>query len=408
MKANPLLHRAAAKPRPDLALWASLLLVGALLAGCATPPPPAASTAEVAFDQAVVQATDNLMAQTQKLPAFVAKLTGTRAVVIDPMFESPSGQQTALTRLLEERVTMRLRGNQFEVLPFQPASLGKAQYLLTGTLTRVQAAAKAGGRPPFQIDLALTDTKNGMVVAQSSSRARDDNLDTTPTPYYRDSPILVKDGVVDGYIRTSATPPGKPADPAYFQRVTTAATINEATQLYNGDRYQEALDLYKSVLATPSGEQMRTLNGIYLTCMKLGKNTEAEQAFGKVVAYGIANNNLGVKFLFKPNSTDFWPDPKISGPYPIWLRQIARYSASEKVCMNVVGHTSRTGSEPYNDRLSEQRATAIRQRLAAEAPELMTRTKASGVGFRENIIGTGSDDATDALDRRVEFKIVGC
>jgi outer membrane protein OmpA-like peptidoglycan-associated protein len=408
MKANLLRQRAAAMPRPAIALWASLLLVGTLLAGCATPPPPVASTDEVAFEQAVAQATDNLMAQTQKLPAFVAKLTGTRAVVIDPMFESPSGQQTALTRLLEERVTQRLRGNQFDVLPFQPASLGKAQYLLTGTLTRVQAAAKAGARPPFQIDLALTDTKNGMVVAQSSSRARDDNLDTTPTPYYRDSPILVKDGVVDGYIRTSATPPGKPADPAYFQRVTTAATINEATQLYNGDRYQEALDLYKSVLATPSGEQMRTLNGIYLTCMKLGKNSEAEQAFGKVVAYGIANNNLGVKFLFKPNSTDFWPDPKISGPYPIWLRTIARYSASEKVCMDVVGHTSRTGSEPYNDRLSAQRATVIRQKLTTEAPELTARTKASGVGFRENIIGTGTDDATDALDRRVEFKIVGC
>lgn len=408
MKANLFDHGTAAARRPSLSLWALVLLLGALAAGCATPPPPVASTDEVAFDQAVAQATDNLMAQTQKLPAFVAKLTGTRAVVIDPMFESPSGQQTALTRLLEERVTMRLRGNQFEVLPFQPASLGKAQYLLTGTVTRVQAAAKAGGRPPFQIDLALTDTKNGMVVAQSSSRARDDNLDTTPTPYYRDSPILVKDGVVDGYIRTSATQPGKPADPAYFERVTTAATINEATQLYNSDKYQEALDLYKTVMATPSGEQMRTLNGIYLTCMKLGKNAEAEQAFGKVVAYGIATNNLGVKFLFKPNSTDFWPDPKVSGPYPIWLRTIARYSASEKVCMDVVGHTSRTGSEPYNDRLSAQRATVIRQKLTTEAPELTQRTKASGVGFRENIIGTGTDDATDALDRRVEFKIVGC
>lgn len=407
MKTN-LSESAVATRRPSVLLCALALLIGALAAGCATPPPPVASTDEVAFEQAVAQATDNLMAQTQKLPAFVAKLTGTRAVVIDPMFENPSGQQTALTRLLEERVTLRLRGNQFEVLPFLPASLGKAQYLLTGTVTRVQAAAKPGGRPPFQIDLALTDTKNGMVVAQSSSRARDDKLDTTPTPYYRDSPILVKDNVVDGYIRTSATPPGKPADPVYFERVTTAATINEATQLYNGDRYQEALDLYKTVLATPSGEQMRTLNGIYLTCWKLGKNAEAEQAFGKVVAHGIATNNLGVKFLFKPNSTDFWPDPKVSGPYPIWLRQIARYSANAKVCMNVVGHTSRTGSEPYNDRLSEQRATAIRQKLASEAPELTARTKASGVGFRENIIGTGTDDATDALDRRVEFKIVGC
>jgi hypothetical protein len=30
------------------------------------------------------------------------------------------------------------------------------------------------------------------------------------------------------------------------------------------------------------------------------------------------------------------------------------------------------------------------------------------MGFRENLIGTGTDDARDALDRRVEFKITGC
>ena len=36
------------------------------------------------------------------------------------------------------------------------------------------------------------------------------------------------------------------------------------------------------------------------------------------------------------------------------------------------------------------------------------RTRASGVGWRENLIGTGTDDVTDALDRRVEFRIVSC
>ncbi|HEX3140072.1 MAG TPA: OmpA family protein [Rhizobacter sp.] len=403
MKTTP--PPSSATRQRGVSLWTLALLLSALVAGCAAPA-PAARTDEVAFDEAVAAATDNLMAQTQQLPAFMAKLTN-RAVVIDPMFDNPSGQQTALTRLLEERVTSRLRGAQFEVLPFQPASLSKAQYLLTGTLTRV-LAAKTGARAPFQIDLALTDTKTRNVVAQSSARARDDNLDTTPTPYYRDSPILVKDKVVEGYIRTSATPPGQPADPAYFERVTTAATINEATQLYNNGKYQDAHDLYKTALATPSGEQMRTLNGIYLTSWKLGRNTEAEQAFSKVVEHGIANKNLGVKFLFNPNSTDFWSDPKVSGPYALWLRQIARQSANAKVCMNVVGHTSRTGSETYNDKLSAQRATAIRQKLTTEAPELAPRTKANGVGFRENIIGTGTDDASDALDRRVEFKIVGC
>ncbi len=33
---------------------------------------------------------------------------------------------------------------------------------------------------------------------------------------------------------------------------------------------------------------------------------------------------------------------------------------------------------------------------------------ANGVGSRETIVGTGRDDATDALDRRVEFKPLAC
>lgn len=177
---------------------------------------------------------------------------------------------------------------------------------------------------------------------------------------------------------------------------------------YNGDKFQEALDLYKTALATPSGEQLRTVNGIYLASWKLGRMQEAEQAFGKVVALGIANNSLGVKFLFNPGTTDFWSDPKVSGPYALWMRQIAKQAAQAKVCMNVVGHTSRTGGDAFNDKLSAQRAVAIRQKLTTEASELAARTKTSGVGSRENIIGTGTDDVSDSLDRRVEFKIIGC
>jgi hypothetical protein len=30
------------------------------------------------------------------------------------------------------------------------------------------------------------------------------------------------------------------------------------------------------------------------------------------------------------------------------------------------------------------------------------------VGFKENIIGSGTDDLRDALDRRVEFKVRNC
>jgi tetratricopeptide (TPR) repeat protein len=384
-----------------------------VLAGCAAPQATVVSN-ELPFDQAIAQATDGLVSQTQQLPAFLAQVQAKveakmarRGVVLDPMLDSATGQQTAATQLLERGVTERMTSkfNQFEILPFRSSNLSKAQYLLTGTMTRAQ---NSGARGAFKINLALTELKTGQVVAQASALARDDGLDTDPLPYYRDSPVLVKDKVVEGYIRTCATPPGQRGDAFYLERIATATLINEATTLYNQQRYQEALGEYRSALATPAGEQLRVLNGLYLANWKLGRTAEAEQAFGRVVALGIAYNQLGVKFLFNPGSTEFWSDPRISGSYPMWLRQIAHESTVAKVCMNVVGHTSHTGSEDANDALSLQRAAIIRQRLAAEAPELASRTKAVGKGFHENIVGSGTDNALDALDRRVEFRIVPC
>jgi hypothetical protein len=392
------------------ALLAILGLV--VIAGCAAPPQATPVGAELPFEQAVAQATDGLAGQTQKLPALLARVESRinkRSVVLDPMLDATTGQQTAATTLLERRVVTRLTTtfDQFEVLPFQSANLARAQLLLTGTMTRVANDGTARKRA-LRINLALTDMKSGTVVAQASALAQDEGLDHTPLAYYRDSPVLVKDKVIEGYARTSATPPGQAGDAFYLERIASAALINEATALYNQERYVEALGQYRSALATPTGEQLRVLNGIYLTSAKLGRTQEAEQAFGRVVALGIAYNELGVKFLFNPGSTDFWSDTRVSGAYPMWLRQIARESTAARVCMNIVGHTSRTGSEATNDALSLQRANTIRQRLAGETAALAGKTRTSGMGFRDNIVGSATDNAVDALDRRVEFKIVPC
>ena len=386
-----------------ITLWAAVAM---LLSACVTQPPGAAvSNDALPYDQAIVLATDALVKQTQTLPAFLANLDAKlnkRAVVLDPSLDSGSGQQTAATQLLDKSVTDRMTSKfeQFEVLPFRAVNLAKAQYLLTGTLTRAPQA--------YRINLALTDLKSGSVVAQSSALARDSGVDMSPLPYYRDSPVLVKDKVIDGYVRTSSTAPGQRADALYLERIATATVINEATLLYNAEEYQEALGQYRSALATPAGEQMRVLNGIYLANVKLNRPAEAEQAFGRVVAFGIAANELGVKFLFNPGSTDFWSDPKVSGPYGMWLRQIAKEGGAAKVCMDIVGHTSKTGSGPVNDALSLKRAGYIKQKLGSEAAEFANRTKPQGMGFRQNIVGSGTDDAVDALDRRVEFKITPC
>ena len=45
----------------------------------------------------------------------------------------------------------------------------------------------------------------------------------------------------------------------------------------------------------------------------------------------------------------------------------------------------------------------MRGLLVRQARPLDRRTAAKGLGSREPIIGTGVDNASDALDRRVEF-----
>lgn len=385
-------------------------LAAIVVAGCAAPPVVQPSGGALAFDDAVAQATDALVGQTQKLPAFLAAVESKlvkRGVVLDPMIDAGSGEQTQATQRLEQRVTERMRTKfqALEILPFESANLAQAQYLLTGTMSRVKDGTARGAQ---RIDLALTDLRSGKVLAQATALARDEGLDHTPLPYYQDSPVLVKDKVIEGYVRTCATAPGQPADPYYFERIAVATVINDATSLYNAQKYQEALAKYRAAGGTAGGDQLRTLNGIYLATTKLGRQADAELAFGKVVAFGIAHDQLGVKFLFNPGSTEFWSDPRVSGAYAMWLRQIAKQADAAKVCMNVVGHTSHTGTEQGNDVLSLQRATTILKRLESEAPALAARAKPIGMGWRENIVGSGTDNAVDALDRRVEFKIVPC
>ena len=397
-------------PARRLARLVLALSCAALTAACMS------SNEPQTFEKAAAVATDSLVAQTGKLPSFLARIESTlsspdaatpkRGIVLDPMLDMITGQQTETTLLFERRVTQRMAAKfpQFEFLPFQSSNLTKAQYLLTGTMTRVPTAAT----PTVNLSLALTDIRTGVVVAQASAMAKEENLDSTPSRYYKDSPVLIKDKVVEGYARTTATPPGQKADPYYMERVGVSTVITEATTLYNAERYQDALGQYKTALATPQGQQLRAESGVYLTSIKLGNTVEAEAAFGRIVALGMAYNELGVKLLFNPGSVEFWADPKISGAYGMWLRQIAREAVNTKSCVAIVGHTSRSGPGPINDALSLKRAQYVRQRLTLEAPELGPRTRAEGMGFRENIVGSGTDNGFDVLDRRVEFKIVPC
>ncbi|WP_213958580.1 MULTISPECIES: OmpA family protein [unclassified Variovorax] len=392
--------------RPQqVALTSAAVLLSLALAGCAAPK-ASTSSAVQPFDQAIAQATDALVAQTHALPSFLSRLEPRRTVMVDPMIDVVSGARTETTQLMQKRVIERLgvAKDTVEVIPFEGLNLSRATYLLTGTVVRTV------GKPgtPVQIKLALTELRNGKVAAQATTIARDDGLDGTPLAADQDSPVLAKDKVVDGYVRTTSTLPGEKADPYYMEHVVVAPAINTATEAYATGRYADALAQYSAAAALPAGDQLRVLTGVYLSLVKLNRMPEAEAAFGKVVSYGIDTKQLGVKFLFTPGSTAFWPDPAVSGQYGMWLDQVATKATAAKVCMSVVGHTSRTGSQEFNDTLSLQRGTFIREQLIAKSAVLADRTRPDGKGYRENIVGSGTDNAVDALDRRVEFKVNPC
>jgi outer membrane protein OmpA-like peptidoglycan-associated protein len=411
------------------ALPAAGLAALLLLAACAAPPPlperPSTPSSELTFAAAIDYAVDDLLVQAQRLPAFnptksgmdraIASITKSdeaavprSLIAVDPAIDGNTGQQTTASKTLDARLLQRASEKfaQFDVAAVNSSNIGKAQFLLAGTLTPIDSSSATSGI--FRINLSLTDIKTGFVVAQSVARARGDAIDTTPTPFYRDSPSLTKDRTVEGQIRTAQTPTGEAADEFYLSRLPVSALTTEGSRLYEAGNYAEALRYYETAAARPDGQQLRVLNGLYLSNIQLGRTDEAEKAFAKIVAFGLATNSLSVKFLFRPGSLEFLSDPKVSGPYNMWLRLVAREVAASGTCLTIVGHTSRTGTEQFNDRLSMQRAVTIQRRIEAQAPETTGRLSSVGMGFRENLVGSGTDDLRDALDRRVEFKVRAC
>ena len=377
----------------------------------APPPPSAPVPVAMPFDEAIVKAANDLFSKVPP-PAAEPGLAEKRVVVVDPLVDGVTGVQSNVTQAIEARIVELVHTSypQFEIQPFSAASVAQAPLVLIGTFTGVNTQGQVIAPPEaFRIWLTLADVRRGNIVSKGRTHAKRDGVDVRPTAYFQESPVWTTDPVVNGYIQTcQGRKVGEAMEPVYAEHLLAATVITEAIKAYNSNRYWEALDLYQSALRTPAGDQLRVYNGLYLTHWKLGHHNDAAQAFGRMVAYGLAQESLTVKFLFKPGSMALWSDAQSRGPHAMWLQQIAQQTAQSTACLEIVGHTSRTGPEPLNERLSLRRAEFIQARLEAEAPPLRKRTITSGKGSQENLVGTATDDARDALDRRVAFNVIRC
>lgn len=392
--------------------WACL----ALLAACAQAPQAQRSEDDpLPYAEAVQAMASSLAAQLQAQRGVLGRvqlgrlqsLIGETTIAVDPFLDAQNGYATRFGQRLQDDLAARIReaAPSTKFAPLSTEALRGAQYVMSGSIG-FEPRGSAGRN--YRAQVGLLDAKTGAVVAHASAWLAERNLEMTPLPIYQDSPVFITDRYMQGLVETSRTPAGQPAERTYFSQLSTQALLSEAQAAFNAEDFRGALALYQRAETRPDGKSLRTYSGLYVTQLKLGNAAEAEKAFADLIATAFAANNLSIRFLFTVNSTDFLADPKLTQQYRIWTRQLAQYVARTRSCVDVQGHSSRTGNEAYNDQLSLQRAEALRRLLQQESAGAMQLTKATGRGFHDNLVGSGTDDARDAIDRRVDFKIVPC
>src|SRR5450759_4579255 len=184
-----------------------------LLASCAAPPAAApAADEELNIDEAINRLGSSLASQLASGPSHPGKA---RFLAIDRMTDARSGQSTVLTQDLRNRIAKVLAASipDSGVGMLDRESLGKADLLVAATL--LSEIYKEPDQQRFRVSASVIDLQTGTVVAQSSAWLKGD-YDTTPELFYRDSPIVPRDAVVDAQSATARAQPGAQADSHYL------------------------------------------------------------------------------------------------------------------------------------------------------------------------------------------------
>ena len=379
----------------------------------AAPGPATAQTefvapAPIRFEDAVTRAGRQLFRDAQATLG-----TEPRLLVVDPLIDANTGGQTVSTEKMGENLEALAKKDfrSYAVTPLTRNTLATKPLLLIGTLTPVNIERSIDTQPDaFRVWLTLIDLRTGKVVAKALDRATMDSVNPEPLPFYRDSPTWHKDKTIMGYINSCQlnTKVGDPADADYLARLPAAAVINEATLAYDDGKVPVANRLYREAQPIADPGDLRVLNGIYITSWQLGQKEQAREAFSKIVTSGLELKRLPVKLLFQPGGTGFNAAGDLPQQYKIWISTLAAEAGKADACVRVVGHTSRSGNARANEALSRRRAEVVQKMLERDNRSLASKLTASGVGSKEALVGIGSDDQRDAIDRRVEFRVVDC
>jgi outer membrane protein OmpA-like peptidoglycan-associated protein len=345
-----------------LAVWAVMLIAG--LAGCASPPPKPEPEPAYPWQRSAQRLLDAVLTQglTERVPQGFRDATQAQALAIKPSSDESLRREGAggpgLVSFLAQRVDQKHpRFARAETGTVDP---GPGRWELRSTLTALDPAAGLGPST-YILSLELFDPARGRVLASGRDRFVDPSLDAmrTPKPVVKPPP-----------------PPPRAAPPV------------EAPK--------------------PTAERLQALNSEYLSMIRQGRESEAQAVFSRLVAESIAARSLSLRFLFGSSSTDFLQDAVLIRRYDTWLAEVARQLRGSAQCLQMVGHASRGGSDAVNRRISLARAEKVKQVLLKHGPELAPRLFAIGVGVAQPMAGSGANDPGDAVDRRVELRVIDC
>lgn len=163
------------------------------------------------------------------------------------------------------------------------------------------------------------------------------------------------------------------------------------------------------VPAESAADRLQRLNAEYLALVRKGSESEAQAAFGRMLAASLEARQINLRLLFAVGSAEFWPDPALRRRYAAWLTELARQmQAAPKTCLQIIGVASASGSAATNRRVAQQRAQRVRQILLGHAPELASRLSLAQELVAPAAPAGGAAKPDEAGDRRAEFRVVDC
>lgn len=327
-----------------------------------------------------------------------------KKIVIDPFIDTESGYPVKVNSRINAIVSTEI-ARRFTISgEMVPENLEVSEYILTGMVTLEER--DKGRDQKYKVYSAVFEKSSGVVYASAFVYIR--NFDTTPMDIYKDSPAFLKGQNYEQHVDSVKKKPNETVNKGYTDTLPVKSMRVKGDILYEQKEYAESLNYYNKAAGSTNEPQLEVLNGLFTNLVRQGRLEEAERAYGRLLRVSIAETNgISSKITFDPNATI--PLASKAGLYTIYMRQIANLVASKSSCrLKIIGHCSRTGTGVYNDMLSLQRAQSIQKQMSSFTPEIMKRTEAIGRGFHDNIVGTGRDDVTDEIDRRVEFKFSQC